>query len=83
MLEQGNVALARLTSRNAPARLVPGVDLLEAFSTVMRGSRAHVLFRFSRGVINDKGNPFEMTSSDALVVSLLVEQTPRYVLRLI
>jgi len=37
MLEQGNVALARLTSRNAPARLVPGVDLLEGFSTVMRG----------------------------------------------
>lgn len=38
MLEQGNVALARLTSRNAPARLVPGADLLEDFSTLMRGS---------------------------------------------
>ena len=38
MLEQGNVALARLSSRNAPARLVPGAGLLEAFSTLMRGS---------------------------------------------
>ena len=40
MLEQGNGALARLTSRNAPARLVPGVDLLEDFSTMMRGLKS-------------------------------------------
>ncbi|KAJ4987781.1 hypothetical protein SVAN01_06661 [Stagonosporopsis vannaccii] len=83
MLEQGNVALARLTSRNAPARLVPGVDLLEDFSTVMRELRVHVRCKFSCGVINGKGNPSHTTSSDVFVIISLVERTPRYVSRLI
>lgn len=83
MLEQGNVALARLASRNAPARLVPGVNLREDFSTVMRGSRAHVQSNFSCGVINGKGNLFHMPSSDVFVIISLVERTPRYVSRLI
>lgn len=35
----------------------PSVDLLEGFSTLMRDLKVHVLFRFSCGVINVKGNP--------------------------
>ena len=65
----GQRGACSFTSRNAPARLVPGVDLLEDFSTMMRGLRVHVLFNFSCGVINCKGNPFRMTSSDAFVIN--------------
>jgi hypothetical protein len=83
MLEQGQRGACSFTSRNAPARLVPGVDLLEDFSTKMRGSRVHVLFRFSCGVINGKGRPLRMSSSDAFAVNVVVERTPRYQSRLI
>jgi hypothetical protein len=52
MLEQGNVALALVyqpqrTRTTGPWRR----DLLEDFSTMMRGLGAHVLFKFSCGVI--------------------------------